>query len=137
MQKSILPKNFQIFSGSVLKLLAVLSMFIDHFALIFYRTFSLNELVFFSLGETKVTLYYILRKIGRLALPLFCFLISEGFFHTRDKKKYGLRLLLFALISEIPFNLLRNGTIFYLLKQNIFFTLFLGFLLMYIFENTI
>lgn len=135
MQKSILPAKFHIFSGSVLKLIAVISMLIDHFAHIFCRTFSLNDLVFFSIAGADITPYYIMRKIGRLALPLFCFLIAEGFFHTRDKKRYGLRLLIFALISEIPFNLLRNATLFYPMKQNIFFTLFLGFLIMYIFEN--
>lgn len=57
--------------------------------------------------------------VGRLAFPLFAFMIVEGYFHTKSIKKYVLRLLLFALISEIPFNLAMGSRFFYPIHQNV------------------
>lgn len=51
--------------------------------------------------------------ISRIAFPVFAFMTVEGYFHTHNLKKYMLRLLLFALISEIPFDLMYGGTWFY------------------------
>ena len=56
---------------------------------------------------------------GRLAFPIFAFMTVEGYFHTRSFKKYILRLLLFVVLSEIPFDLMYGGTWFYPVHQNV------------------
>lgn len=80
--------------------------------------------------------YIILNDIGRIAYPIFAFMLVEGFFHTHDLKKYLLRLLIFALISEIPFDLMANGVVFYPFHQNVMWTFMIGLLLMAWIENT-
>lgn len=96
-----------------LKIIAVITMIIDH------------------VGAFLVPECLILRIIGRISFPIFAFLIVEGFYHTRDVRKYMIRLGTFALISEIPFDLVGTGNILEFSHQNIFFTLFIGVLLMY------
>ena len=117
--------NRRILSGSVLKLIAVITMLIDHTGYVFYAFPAFREPLFTALGET-VTIYFILRKIGRLAFPIYCFLIGEGLIHTRNPIKYLLRLLIFAILSEIPFNLMVSGQLLCPEHQNVFFTLLLG-----------
>lgn len=123
-QASIFPEKARIFSGSGLKTLALLSMLIDHSAFVFYP---LLGKVLFTAGGKQITVYFLMRAVGRLAFPIYVFLLSEGFRHTRDRRRYAQNLLLFALLSEIPFNLIHRGTWLYE-GQNVFFTLFLGFL---------
>ncbi|MDR1668704.1 MAG: conjugal transfer protein TraX [Oscillospiraceae bacterium] len=114
-------------SSFALKMLAVVTMLIDHIGA--------------SLGsEMPIQLAVLCRTVGRVAMPLFCFMIAEGLFHTRNAKKYLLRLGLFALISEVPFDLFLStfrfshenqiylGGWVNLSSQNVGFTLFLGLL---------
>lgn len=99
-----------------LKLIALISMIIDHYGAIF---------------ENSIELY---RIIGRIAFPIYCFLLVEGFYHTSNIKRYAQRLSIFALISEIPFDLAIYGRL-ELSHQNIFFTLLLGLGTMYLLDN--
>lgn len=102
----------------VLQLIAIITMLIDHTAVVFV--------------PHNTVLYIVMRSIGRLAFPIFVFLLVEGFYHTSDVKKYLTRLGIFAFISEIPFDLAFNNAVLETTHQNVFFTLFLGLLLIYI-----
>ncbi len=73
--------------------------------------------------------------VGRLAFPIFAFFAVEGYFHTRDLRKYLLRLLVFALISEIPFNLMTGGGVFYPFHQNVLWTFLLALGCVWIIER--
>ncbi|MBQ9662075.1 MAG: TraX protein [Oscillospiraceae bacterium] len=120
---SLIPAKYKVLSGSALKCIALITMIIDHIGVVLLKD---SRIVLFGTGSGAFTLYTLMRKIGRLAFPLYCFLLVEGFLHTHDRKKYGLNLLLFALISELPWNLEHTGTLRYA-AQNVFFTLFLGY----------
>ncbi|MBQ2301615.1 MAG: conjugal transfer protein TraX [Oscillospiraceae bacterium] len=76
-----------------------------------------------------------LTDIGRIAFPIFAFMTVEGFFYTKNLKKYVKRLILFALISEIPFNLVIANSVFYPLHQNVLWTFLIGFGLIWINEK--
>ena len=121
-------------SGSILKILACLAMLLDHTACCCPGEFPWMEDVLFNMGGKGITLQYLMRAIGRTAFPIFAFLISEGFVHTRNREKYALNLLVFALISEIPFNLAFGGELLYP-KQNVFFTLLLGYAGIYLYDR--
>lgn len=117
-------------SGTGLKLLACGSMLLDHIGAScleagllapFYADLAPAQP---GLAELDVAL----RLIGRLAFPLYCFLLVEGFVHTRSAPRYLLRLSLFALLSEVPFNLAFFGRVLYPDYQNVYWTLALGLL---------
>ena len=72
---------------------------------------------------------------GRVAFPIFAFMAVEGYFHTRSFKKYILRMLLFAVLSEIPFDLMYGGTWFYPVHQNVLWTFLLGLLGVWLMEQ--
>lgn len=112
-------------TGSTLKIIAMTAMLIDHIgAAVLVR-------MIYSTGDTAIyDIYTISRKIGRIAFPIFCFLLVEGFMHTSNKKKYAVRLGMFALLSEIPFDLAFQSEMIGFAYQNVFFTLLLGFLAM-------
>lgn len=74
--------------------------------------------------------------VGRLAFPIFAFMIVEGYYHTHNLRQYILRLLILAIVSEIPFNLLYVGTFFYPFHQNVIWTFLIGLLLICLIERS-
>ncbi len=113
-------------SGSSLKVIAVAAMLIDHIAAVVLARYLISGRG--MLSAEWYELYRVMRNIGRIAFPIYCFLLVEGFTHTRDQRKYALRLFLFALLSEIPFDLAFQSKVIETGYQNVFFTLFLGLL---------
>lgn len=103
-------------SAAVLKWIAVVTMLIDHFAVA----------VYWQMAGRDYNVYYVLRKVGRIAFPIYCFLLVEGFFHTRNVAKYLRNCFLFAVISEIPFDMAIFGRVVYPQGQNVYFTLCIG-----------
>lgn len=98
------------FTSAALHILAMILMLMDH------------------LWATVLTGQEWLTCAGRVAFPIFAFLIVEGYFHTGNFKRYILRLFAFALLSEIPFNLMYSGVVFYPYQQNVLWTFILGLL---------
>lgn len=115
-------------TGSTLKIIAIAAMLLDHIGAVILERMIVNGV------EALMLPYVLLRLVGRLAFPIFCFLLVEGFSHTRSKKRYALRLFGFSLISEVPFDLAVKGKVFDPGYQNVFFTLLIGFLAMWAFE---
>ena len=76
MPNTLLPNRFKVFSGSMLKLIAVIAMLIDHSAYILAAEIPFLSMPLFMVDSEPITLYYMMRLIGRLAFPIFCFLIS-------------------------------------------------------------
>ena len=103
-------KPFGGLNGNVLKILAVVFMILDHTRV--------------AVVDGNMWMNY----IGRLSFPIFAFLISEGFIHTSNFKKYLLRLTAFAVISEIPFNVFCSSKTFFPQYQNVLFTFVLSVL---------
>ena len=77
-------------------------------------------------GHRLLQIYRIFRIIGRLAFPIYAFLLTEGFRHSHDRKKYFFRLLLMGIVSEVPFDLAFFNQVYNFTVQNIGFTLALG-----------
>lgn len=104
-------------SSFVLKIIAVITMIFDHVGYIMFKKFTF------------------MNYLGRLSFPIFAFLITEGYIHTKNLKKYFSRLLIFALISQIPYILfVRTFTNTFTL--NILFTLALGLLAISVYDKS-
>lgn len=127
-------------TGSTLKIIAMITMFIDHMGASILENGIMQKVAGESVVSADVAALHaynawkmvdiLFRSIGRLSFPIFCFLLVEGFLHTRDWRKYFARLFLFSFISEIPFDLAFHKTWFYMEGQNVFFTLWIGILVL-------
>ena len=109
-------KNFEL-TAAVLHIIAMTLMLMDH------------------LWATLLPAREWLTCAGRVAFPIFAFMAVEGYFHTRSFKNYILRMLLFAVLSEIPFDLMYGGTWFYPVHQNVLWTFLLGLLGVWLMEQ--
>jgi hypothetical protein len=104
-------------SGSWLKVIAILSMTIDHIA--------------YYYGVSNPYVYELMRTVGRIAFPTFAFLLAEGYVYTRNRQRYMLSLFTFAILSEIPWILLNHDN-----SHNVLFTLLAGVIGMYIIDTS-
>ena len=92
-------------NGSNLKWIAMITMLIDHMGYLL-----LGYGVLWVLPESAIQyvkwyrIYWMMRCVGRVAFPVYAFLLTEGIVHTRDWKRYAWRLGIFAFLSEIPFD---------------------------------
>lgn len=111
------------YSNIELKIIAMASMLIDHIGAVLIENTSLYQ------NDTWTMAGVVCRLIGRISFPLICFLFVEGFLHTLNRKKYLLKLGIFALISEIPFDMALFGKLT-LYRQNVFFSLLISFLML-------
>lgn len=117
-ESKVTTGKFPGLSGDALKWIAMITMFIDHVGMTSLNPYS----------QHYAFLYTLMRGIGRLAFPLFCFLLVEGFNHTTNYRRYVIRMAVFALIAEIPFNLVLAGSVWYPAYQSVMVTLLIGLL---------
>ena len=122
-------------TGAFLKRTACLTMLIDHFFAVLFLGYMNLHPVNGGWDPRLKLIYRVGRAVGRVSFVLFAFLIVEGFLHTRSRAKYLLRLGLFALLSEIPFDLAFSGELMDWTGQNIYWTLFLGVLVLTLWEQ--
>lgn len=113
-------------SQESLKLIACVSMLLDHIGAsivndLFYAAANAGGNAAFLLQ-----LQELLRSVGRLAFPIYCFLLAEGSVHTRNPKRYALRLLIVAVLAELPYDLALYGSLSWQ-HQSVMVTLLLGF----------
>ena len=143
-------RESKILTGYHLKMIALITMLVDHIAAVviwrmYVASFSItgsmqlsdavgNKIIVWVAQNQELVynIYEIMRYIGRMAFPIYCFLLVEGFLHTSSVAKYVLRLFMFALISEVPFDLAIAGQWWSLDYSNVFFTLGIGLVLIWI-----
>lgn len=97
-------------TSSTLRIIAMILMLIDHTGSLLFPTLN------------------VLRFIGRLAFPIFAFLLAEGCRNTKNKTKYATRLFIFAILSELPFNLMTTKNLLAPTHQNVLWTLLIALL---------
>ncbi len=144
---SPVPEQKKGISGSTLKIVAMVVMLLDHFgAVVLGRLlWSTGYVVAVNSGAYELIewmnenmilylSYTVLRMIGRIAFPIFIFLMVEGFERTSNRWKYLARMAVFALVSEVPFDLALVGRVWNPLYQSVYFTLGLGLLAMILYD---
>ena len=114
-----------------LKAVACLAMLLDHIGYgilypMYTATASGGTLTSVEQSNGLYGAYFLLRTVGRIAFPIFCFLLVEGFYRTRSRKRYALRLAIGALLAEIPYDLMCYGALHWQ-QQSVMVTLLLGF----------
>ena len=117
MDNTIYNRPYQILDGTTLKIIAMICMILDH------------------VGDNFFPEQIWMRIIGRMALPIFAFCVAEGYMHTHDKMKYMYRMGIFALISEIPFDLVTSGKVLEFTHQNVMMTFFWAILGLILYES--
>lgn len=110
-----------------LKMIALFCMVIDHIGVAILLPLTKDH-------NSVMWIYYMFRFVGRIAFPLFAFFVTEGYFHTKNKWKYAIRLLSLAFISEVPFDMVLGHEFYYPEFQNVFFTLLAGLLTIWIID---
>ena len=118
----------RVFSGAQLKYIAFLSMVIDH----------VNKALIYPLLTENGFLRYVsdvFDILGRVAFPLFMFFLVEGFFKTGNRFKYLLNLIVFGIISEIPFDLFQSAVLFQPNSNNVMFTLALALVMIWVIDE--
>lgn len=106
------------YSRTFLQWIAVVTMLFDHIGCILISS------------EQYPELYSLLRIVGRLSFPIFCFLLAQGVCYTSNIRKYIIRIAVFAVLAEIPFNLALFGRIYYPNRQSVMMTLLIGLLVL-------
>ena len=135
---SAITEKTAVFSAYGLKLIALATMLLDHTGVIILGRCLLSPTVYAEIGSppSLLILYAILRVIGRLSYPIFSFLLVEGFLKTKSVGKYLLRLGIFAIISEIPFDFSVFGVPLEFSYQNNIITLFISLLMLICMKKT-
>lgn len=118
-ERLTLPQGMQVLDGTMLKLIAMVCMAFGH------------------VGDNFFPDQVWAVAVGRIAMPIFAFCISEGFSHTRDKRRYLARMGVFALVSEVPFDLVTSGRVLEFTHQNIMVTFFWAILGLLCFERIV
>lgn len=120
-------KYFEI-TGTGLKIIAMITMVIDHFAGGLFEYWVLHNKGAMS-AETFEGFHFackLMRGVGRMAFPIYCYLLVEGFLHTKNVKKYALRLGAIAVLSEVPFDYLFRRKLFFLEYNNVIWDLLIA-----------
>ena len=125
-QYKIKPYADKGISQTTLKLIACISMLIDHFGYILVGNCLIANAASAAEYNKLYVFYRICRNLGRIAFPIFAFCIVEGFYHTKSRIKYLIRLLVFAICCEPLYDLCFHNEYFYWSNQNIFTTLATG-----------
>ena len=118
------------FSADMLKLTAMITMLIDHIGAGLLEHLIIQVPLSIETYEILITIDQVLRLIGRIAFPIYCFLLVQGFLHTKSRLKYAGNLLIFALLSEYPFDFIFSGGLDFS-SSNVMFTLLIGLLTMW------